>query len=335
MTSVSVVGLGASGLVAAQQLIAMQELGAIKTVGYYDTDPDRMALGARVLVSAVPTTALGSEADVVVLATAPRGHAATARLLLEQGSHVVSMSDSTEDVIELLALDGLANRVNRTLLVGVGMAPGLSCLLAAHAGNALDQVVEIAVAKTGTAGPACARQHHRALKRPGRDWIGQEWIMRQGGSGRELLWFPDPIGALDCYRGDLASPLLLQRVYPDAGRISARISATRRDRLTSRLPMLRAPHEDGGPGGIRVEVRGLRAGAFETLVYGVMARPSRAAGVTSAVASERLLLGDAAPGARGLAEVVNPVNWLRSVVDRGVRIVAIGDPITDNPVPTA
>ncbi len=334
MTSVSVIGLGASGLVVAQELIATKELGATQTVGYFDTDPDRMAFGARTLESATPATALGSEADVVVLATPAGGHAIAARRLLEQGSHVVSLSDSTEDVIALLALDGLAKRCNRTLLVGVGMAPGLSCLLATHAGNALDEVEEIAVAKTGTAGPACARQHHRALKRQGRDWISGEWAMRRGGSGRELLWFPDPIGALDCYRANLASPLLLQRVYPQAGRISARMSANRRDRLTFRLPMLRTPHADGGPGGIRIEVRGLRNGAFETLVYGVTAHPSRAAGVTSAIAAQWLLQGDPKPGATGVAEVARPLDWLQSVVDRGVHIVAIGDPIHDNSAPT-
>ena len=33
-------------------------------------------------------------------------------------------------------------------------------------------------------------------------------VERAGGSGRELCWFPDPIGAVDCYRPALPDPLL-------------------------------------------------------------------------------------------------------------------------------
>ncbi|MEZ5341174.1 MAG: hypothetical protein R2706_06925 [Acidimicrobiales bacterium] len=318
MSRIAVLGLGASGLVVATSLEGTHD------VSYHDVNPDRMALGRRTLQTAVCAPSGAMEADVVVLATPTGRHGAQAKQFLDAGVSVVSMSDAPGDISALLALDAFAAKRGLTLIVGAGMAPGLSCLLARHAGNALDSVEEIAVAKTGTGGPACARQHHRALKRPGRDWLEGEWVMRRGGSGRELLWFPDPIGALDCYRGDLASPLLLQRVYDDAGRISARMSATRRDRLTYRLPMLRRPHADGGPGGIRVEVRGLRAGAFETLVYGCMSHPSTAAGLISASAARHVVSNEAKAGAYGLAEVDEPLRLLRPLVDGGLAIVAIG-----------
>ena len=47
---------------------------------------------------------------------------------------------------------------------GAGFAPGLTCVLAAHGAARFDQVDEIHVAKSGTGGPACARQHHRAAR---------------------------------------------------------------------------------------------------------------------------------------------------------------------------
>ena len=73
-----------------------------------------------------------------------------------------------------------------------------------------------------------------------------------------------------------------------AERVTARLAATRRDRLTSRLPMLRPPHADGGPGAVRVELRGERAGEGRvTVVYGAMDVPSVAAGAVAARAAAR------------------------------------------------
>ena len=89
------------------------------------------------------------------------------------------------------------------------MAPGLSCVLAAHLRNHLDRVDEVHVASVGTGGPACARRHHAALTAAAVDWEEGEWRRRRGGSGRELVWFPEPVGGADCYRAGLADPLLV------------------------------------------------------------------------------------------------------------------------------
>ena len=62
----------------------------------------------------------------------------------------------------------------------------------------------------------------------------------------------------------------LRDVFPDAVRISARVSANRRDRLTAWLPMLSPPHREGGVGAVRVEVRGDGVdGGRRTLIAGV------------------------------------------------------------------
>ena len=121
-----------------------------------------------------------------------------------------------------------------------------------------DHVDEIHVAKVGTGGPSCAAAHHRALGGTALDWRDGEWVTRRAGSGRELCWFPDPIGGEDCYRAALADAVLLAPAFPGIARITARMGANRRDRITSRFPMLRPPHPEGGPGGARVEVRGQR-----------------------------------------------------------------------------
>ena len=117
------------------------------------------------------------------------------------------------------------------------------------------------------------------------DWRDGGWQRRAAGSGRELCWFPDPIGAEDCYRAELPDALLLVPAFPGVERVTARLAATRRDRFSAHLPMLRKPHPEGLVGAVRVEVRGRRAGRSEVLVLGALDRPAVAAGATAALAA--------------------------------------------------
>ena len=98
------------------------------------------------------------------------------------------------------------------------------------------------------------------MARP-RVWRDGRWQSEPAGSGRELCWFPDPIGGLDCYASSSAEPTLMVAAFPTARRITARLAATRRDKATTWLPMLRPPHPEGLLGGVRVEVRGWKDGA--------------------------------------------------------------------------
>ncbi len=314
----AVVGLGATGLYAARHLHTYHP----EQLFVFDTDERRMDLAFEHpdLGDVVAGSVLGEGADLVILATPAGTHAALARPIVNAGRHVVSLTDHPGDVAALLEMSAEAEAADVTVLVGAGFAPGLSCLLARRGADVLDSVELVSVAKSGTGGPSCAREHHRAMKHPGHEFQHGDWVMRSGGSGRELVWFPDPIGARDCYRADLPSPLLLQRVFPDASRLTARVSATRRDRFTSRLPMMRPPHADGGPGAIRVEVRGRRGGAVETVVYGVADQPSLAAGLVAATSGVDLLVHRRPTGAYGLAEHPGHLDLLRDIRAHGVRV---------------
>lgn len=319
---IALAGLGTTGSHLARQLRPPQ----VTELSLFDIDQQRIgsvrgALDRRVTVTAGAPDP-DDPPDVTVLATPVGTHVERSRTMLAAGSHVVSLSDDPVEVQELLDLDGLATERGLTLAVGAGFCPGLSGVLTRYAERQLDIVDAISVAKAGTAGPACARQLHRALKNSGQDWRDGNWELRRGGSGRDLAWFPDPIGARDCYRAALASPVLLQREFPSAQRISARMAATRRDRFTSKLPMLRRPHRDGGPGAIRVEVRGRVNGGIETLVYGVMDHPSVAAATVAAVVAVRIGQGAAPIGANGLVHWEEPAILLNELHQRGVKVAA-------------
>ncbi len=180
-------------------------------------------------------------------------------------------------------------------------------------------VTEVHVARSGTGGPACARQHHAALTGQGLDWRDGAWQPRTAGSGRELCWFPDPIGAEDCYRAELPDALLLVPAFPAVERVTARLSATRRDRLSAHLPMLRKPHPEGLVGAARVEVRGVRDGSTDALVLGALDRPAVAAGATAALALRWAVAGRLPVGAGGLGRVGDPVAFLNELVTVGIK----------------
>jgi hypothetical protein len=262
-------------------------------------------------------------APIVVLATAGP-HAELADGFLRRGSHVVSTSGASDDVRDLLALDDVARQAGCTLVVGAAVSPGLSGLFARHLANDLAGCDELHIAVHGTAGPACAREHHHALRGWAIGWHDGTWIERPAGSGRELCWFPEPVGARDCYRGEMPDPWLLHRSFPDVRRISARRSATRRDRFTARLPMLSPPHREGGVGALRVEARGNDAtGARTTLVIGMAELIGTATSAVAGAFVDLLDGGGASPGVVTSSDADLPTAELLASVRRGgVRVQA-------------
>lgn len=318
------VGTGAVGARAARQLVSTDGLDELAVI---DANPAQ----AQAVAASLGPPAVAAEWDAVrlergdtVVLALPGPHAELARSVVAAGASVVSVADAIEDVRDLLQLDAAARVQGVSVVVGAGFTPGLSCILARHAAAGFDSVDEVHVAKAGTGGPACARQHHLALTAEALDWQDGEWVARRGGSGRALCWFPDPLGALDCYRGGLPDPLLLVRAFPGVSRVSARMAASRRDRLTARFPMLRQPHPEGLLGATRVEVRGRRGAATDVKVLGVLDRPAIAGGMVAGVLAVWALQGElSGPGAGGVAELVaDPVPFLHDLARRGVRAAA-------------
>ena len=262
-----------------------------------------------------------SPLDVVVLAQAG-AHAQHAVRFLDSGVGVVSVSDDLDDVQALVDLDDHARRAGVPLVVGAGMSPGLTELLARLLASRLASCDEIHIAIHGTAGPACARQQHRALGGRSLGFHDGAWNRPPAGSGRELCYFPEPVGPYDCYRAEFATAMLVHASFPDAARISARVSANRRDRFTALLPMLAPPHREGGVGAARVEVRGVdAAGARVTMIAGVAELVATATAAV-AIAFVAHLVGGRLPEGVVLAgdADLDTVDLLRLVAQAGVRL---------------
>jgi hypothetical protein len=262
--------------------------------------------------------------DDVAVAVLAHGsaHGDLARELVDRGVGVVSVSDDLADLRSMLDLDDDARAAGVPIVVGAGMDPGLTGLLARLLAANLSTCDEIHVSIHGTAGPACARRHHRALRGRALGFHDGEWIQPTAGSGRELCWFPEPVGPYDCYRAELASPLLLHESFADADRISARVSANRRDRFTAWLPMLSPPHREGGVGAVRVEVRGTdAAGGRVTSIVGIAELVATATAATASAFAVEALTGRLPSGVSRAGDAALDTNRiLRTVSQLGVRL---------------
>ena len=311
-----VVGAGAVGARAVRQLVERDDVDEVLVA---DTDAARLAA----VVDTSGDKARGGEpdsaADAVLLAGPPGTHLELAALHLGAGRALVSTSDSIDDVTGLLDLDAEARIRGVPVAVGAAFSPGLSCLLARHGSASFDTVREVHIARTGTGGPSCARQHHAALTGQSLDWRDGGWMRGTAGSGRELCWFPDPVGDEDCYRAELPDALLLVPVLPGVERVTARLAATRRDRVSAHLPMMRKPHPEGLVGAVRVELRGHRAGRNDALVLGVLDRPAVAAGATAALALRWAAAGRLPVGAAGLGSIADPLPFLHELAAVGIK----------------
>ena len=317
-----VIGAGAVGTKVAQQLLSSN---AVDKILLRDTEPEKLGialktLGSRVEVEHFPFPQ-NMDADVVVVAS-PRGtqlEAVEKAISLRRPTVVVS--DGLSETVSILNLEKEAFELGVPVVVGTGFAPGLSCVLTAYGKTLLEQTEEIHVSKMGTGGPACALVHHRALSRMSFGWREDKWDKRLGGSGRELLWFPEPVGPQDCYHAALSDPILLHNAFPEVSRISAKMAATRRDRVTAFFPMLTPPHNEGGIGAIRVELRGSKNGVQENIVLGVSEYPASAAASVTALTTEYLLKQKINLNHMStLALIVEPSEFLSELTKRSIAV---------------
>ena len=157
-------------------------------------------------------------------------------------------------------------------------------------------------------------------------WRDGAWVERSAGSGRELWFFPEPVGGRDTYRADLAEVQTLHAAHPQLERLTARISMTRRERMSVAigLPPLPSAQKPSGTGAAVVEARGRRGTTTAAVVLGVVDRLDGAAAALIATCGEQL---DQPPtGAVTAGQLAPPLTMLDALARRGVSIARFGEP---------
>ena len=324
MTTVLLEGLGAVGVRTARQLVDTPGVDSllISARSAARAVEAASALGDRAeAVELRPDDPIPAGVDAVVAALPSSLVAGRAERALTAGVPFAATAEDADDISAVLELDGAARKSGLLIAPGCGLAPGLADVLARHAADALDSVDEIDVARAGSAGPASTAAVRRALREPVREWRDGDW-REERRPNRELVWFPDPIGARECAPVTVGSALLV-RAFPDVHRVTTRLA----EPLGRRVTWARRRGLDEGWGSTRVEVWGWRGQTRESMVYGVIDRTAIAAGTVLALTAARL--AGAAPGlaarsgpaagVHGLAALVEPVPFLAELARRGVK----------------
>lgn len=327
MTTALVVAAGAVGVHATRQLVATP---GVERVLLADHDRGRARAitdeaGERVTaVSWRPGEVIPAGVTVLVSAASASADATAIEQAVEAGLPAVSCADGVGAVRRLL---DLAPAARAPLVVGAGLAPGLSEVLAARGSEALDTVDEVHVARYGVTGPACRRASRRAAWGRVVELDDGAWTTPAAGSSRRLVYFPDPVGPHDCRRAANAVPILVARALAGVRHASVRHAMRRLDRLTGGpAPPRAGPRRTAvqSLGAVHVEVRGFLGRASEVLAYGAVDQVAAATGAvlaTAAAAAAGLVPGcdRPPPGVRGLAELAPPGVLLAELARRGVR----------------
>lgn len=317
LPSVAVVGTGVIGRRLATRLLDRGH--AVTFAPAVGRDRERLidVIGPRVELPAATVPLEEAAPAVAVLCGPDETQADEARRALAAGCHVVSLADSATAADALLGLADFAAEVGRSVVVGGAASPGCSLLLSAHASTLFTSIDEIAVAVVGTAGPECTERRLGATRSDSQEWRDGDWLDCSARSGVELIWFPDPVGAVDCARGDLSEILLLRRLLPEVPTISVKAERS----ITTPTPRPRRPWRRGvpdAPGSVRVAVSGRAQGAPATVVYAtvapaVVATTALAARCCAAVAAA----GDGRVGA--VTDFLDARDALRGLAADGVR----------------
>ncbi|TDE35005.1 saccharopine dehydrogenase NADP-binding domain-containing protein [Actinomadura sp. 6K520] len=238
---------------------------------------------------------LDLDADAVVMC-AERENARVAEACLRRGVHYVDVSASYEVLSRIEKLDGLAVERNATAVLSVGLAPGVTNLLAREFGGA---DVEIGVlVGSGEHGPSAVEWTLDSLGD-----IGESWRMR----------FPEPYGVRTVHR----FPFSDQYTLP--GRVRTGLCLDSRA-LTALLPRLarfrdaravRAAFRRVHVGGDGFAVAVASGGSVRSFAG---RRQSRATGLAAALVVRRL--AGTAPGVRHIEDAVGP-DFLPELAEHG------------------
>ena len=330
------VGAGAVGRRAARQLIETEgvERLLIADQAAHEAREVAEAIGERAeVILHTPDRPIPEGVDAVAVSIGGVAERRVAERALEARIPVACAADDLETVTALLELDDAAAEAGLRIAVGCGLAPGLADVLAAHAAAGLEVVDEVHVSRSGQAGPACARSFEQGSRGNAPEWRNGAWVQERAGTGRQLVWFPAPVGARDCRRARSGQAALLVDAFPRLQRVTYRADAVVPAGRFGALPNLsvmgylargrpRRRDPDGPWGGVWVEVRGRRGRGEEVLVYGAVDRMPFASGTILGVATASIagLVAGAQKrmGAHGLAALVEPVPFLAELARRGV-----------------
>ncbi|RJL32910.1 saccharopine dehydrogenase [Bailinhaonella thermotolerans] len=308
-------GYGAVGRHAAAALAGRHDV----VVAGRDPGRARPVPGSRTArVDAADPASLAAALDGTgtVLMCAERDNARVARACLERGIHYLDVSASHPTLDAIAGLDGLARERGSAAALSVGLAPGVTNLLARHVTerSGADRVrVAVLLGSGEHHGPAALAWTLDGLAGLGGSWrarfpapYGERTVHRFPFSDQHTL--PATLGLADAVTGLCLDSRAFTALLAAAGRPAA-ARLLRRPRVRAALLSALAGVHVGGDGfAVTVEAGGAGASFSGRL-------QSRATGLAAALLAERLPL--LPPGVSHIERLVDPVPFLTELAGHG------------------
>ena len=283
-----------------------------------------------------------------------QNNAAFARACLERGTHVIDISASDHILQQIEALDALARQRGASAVLSVGLAPGLTNLLARYLSDLLDtaETVDICVLLgLGEAhGTDAVRWMLEHAVKPFSVQTPQGRRDVRSLSEPRVFALPPPYGQRRAYRFNFSDQHVLPRTLGGAavatrlcydsavvtdlfaalGRLGvlpriARLDPSQLARVMRWLPM-------GGDGYVvQVEVLGSRSGRRQICTASAQGRgEAHATGVVTALVAEHVLSGAAPHGVYHSEQICKPARLLRQLRQEQIDIVLTVRPVLED-----
>ncbi|KKM10783.1 saccharopine dehydrogenase [Clostridiales bacterium PH28_bin88] len=272
---------------------------------------------------------------------------------LEARVNYTSICDDYDAVESILPLDGRAGELGVKVLTGMGWTPGLSNVLARKGADQLDRVDEINIywagASADSTGFAVVLHTIHIFTGQVPSFTGGRQVRVAAGSGKERVEFIEPLGRVSMFHLGHPEPVTLPRYIPGVKTVTLkgglteeflnslavaiarlRLTNTRRKKqvvgkiIKTILPALEKVGKPGVPiSGIRVDIKGERAGQSQHLVYQAADHMNNLTGVPLAIGALMLGRGQIrragvfAPEAPG---AVDPDAFIAALAERNINV---------------
>ena len=156
-------------------------------------------------------------ADVVASAIGPfyKFGSKVIKAAIEAGVNLVDICDDADATLEAFKLDKEAEKAGVSIVIGLGMSPGLTNILAKYGSNKMDAVEKIhtawVVGALDPGGPGDMEHGFHMLTGNVPTFKDGQWIDVPAGSEKETVGFLPPIGKAEVYHVGHPEPVTLPR----------------------------------------------------------------------------------------------------------------------------
>jgi saccharopine dehydrogenase-like NADP-dependent oxidoreductase len=300
---------------------------------------------------------LMTDFDAVINCVGPnyKYEIAIAEAAIKAKVNLVDINDDYETTFQMFDLDARAKKAGIIIVLGLGASPGINNILARAGANELDKIREIHTAWVMSAADpgGLALSYHLVYSLSGKALTYRDRKLIEVQSfvdGKELLEFPEPVGAINVYHVGHPEPVTLSRYFNDVEYVDDKASFNPPSINELIVSLGRLVRETNGPitvgarrlnamdfaaaylrqrclsskslpkeGALRVEVRGKKGKHKMRVIYSAAGLIGQGTGVSASIGALMIMKGSVeGKGVLPPEECIDPNIFVAEIVNRGI-----------------